>query len=289
MEDGAQEEAPGQPVEAASGPRRSQPEFANSAVRPAFRAEAMPEMRKFIEYLLHPGAGGGPFTEEHAVIWRENLRRLIQQGGSAVPAIQEFLDKNLDFDFGQVGQKMLGYSGARAAMIDALGQIGGADAINSMADLLRKTADPREIAQLARNLEKVDPGYHQQEALDAARETLLMAGEGNLAGRDVGPLFDMFTKYGDARAVGDLEQSAGRWNYYAASALAQLPEGAGIPTLIQMAARGGGAKAPALGMLAQVATQSPDARAALVNQAHQNLLSPYDWAVLGPFLKRGIS
>jgi RecA/RadA recombinase len=71
-------------------------------------------------------------------------------------------------------------------------------------------------------------------------------------------------------------------------ALAQLPDGSGINPLIQIASgennASSGARTAALQMLAQVDSQSPDARAALLEQARQNKLSTFDWASLLPFL-----
>src|SRR5436190_17346058 len=37
-----------------------------------------------------------PLTSEGAAEWKANLQQLIAQGATAVPAIQEFLDKNVD-------------------------------------------------------------------------------------------------------------------------------------------------------------------------------------------------
>src|SRR5206468_11445637 len=45
-----------------------------------------------------------------------------------------------------------------------------------------------------------------------------------------------------------------------------------------------GAKAVALQMLAQVATQSPDARAALLDQVRQGMLTSFNWIGLEPLL-----
>src|SRR5262245_53276828 len=38
-------------------------------------------------------------TPERAVLWKDNLKRLVAQGRGALPAIQGFLDKNLDINF----------------------------------------------------------------------------------------------------------------------------------------------------------------------------------------------
>jgi hypothetical protein len=76
--------------------------------------------------------------------------------------------------------------------------------------------------------------------LNAVHEALGMAANKNLEGSGVGPLFEALQKFGGPSAVPDLEQATGQWKYYATMALAQLPDGAGIPSLIQMAQDGAG-------------------------------------------------
>jgi hypothetical protein len=250
--------------------------------------EPSAQTRDLVTSLTKLEVGEGGLTPEQTAAWKQNLRQLIQQGGAAVPAIKEFLANNVDVDFGPGGKQALGYSSGRAAFFDALGQIGGPEAIATLVTTLQTTADPREIGLLSQNLEKVNPGQHRQEALSAAREALSMAAEGKLPDRDVGPLFEVLQKYGDAGTVADLERNSRKWNYYSMTALAQLPDGAGIPSLVQIAAGqselGGGSRAAAIQMLAQVATDSETARSALVEQARGNKLSAYNWATLGPIL-----
>jgi hypothetical protein len=250
--------------------------------------EATPEMRQMVEGLVKLDTTSGVLSPEQAATWRTNLAQLVAQGASALPAIREFLDKNMDVEFGGAGKQMLGYSSARLAMIDALSQIGGPESAALMSGVLATTADPKEIAILARNLEQIDPGAHRQQFLDAARQTLAMAAEGKLPDRDVGPLFELFQNYGDASIASELASNSKQWNYYSMFSLAQLPDGAGLPTLIQIAngegSFGSGARVPALEMLAQAAGQSDVARNALLDQARGNKLTPYNWATLESIL-----
>jgi len=150
--------------------------------------------------------------------------------------------------------------------------------------VLQTTADPREVALLAQDLEKLDPAQHRQEALDAARQTLAMAAEGRLPDRDVAPLFEVLQNYGDASVAADLKNAAGQWNYYAAVALAQLPDGAGISSLIEIAQSMTGPSLNALEMLAQLSGQYPEANAALLEMARSNKISPNQWPYLTPLL-----
>ncbi|PWU19240.1 MAG: hypothetical protein C5B50_07020 [Verrucomicrobia bacterium] len=245
-------------------------------------------MRDLVRNVVNLDALGGVVNEEQATAWKQRLHLLIEQGPGAVSAIREFLSGNSDIDFGSAGKQLLGYPTARAAMIDALGQIGGQSSVDTMTELLGSTADPREIALLAQNLDKLQPGIYQAAALDAARQTLAMAAQGNLPSRDVAPLFELIQRYGGASAVSDLLQNAGQWNYYAMMTLGQLPDGAGISALTQVASgqagAGSGAKIAALQMVAQAASQSDEARTFLVEQARQGAFSAYLWAALMPIL-----
>jgi hypothetical protein len=157
-----------------------------------------------------------------------------------------------------------------------------------MEQFLQTVADPREIALLAQDLEKLEPGVHQQQVLSAAREALGMASEGKLPDKDVAPLFEVLQQFGGANAVADLERSANQWNYYSMIALANLPDQAGVPSLVQFGLgqgeAGSGKHVLALQMLGQLAPQSADARTALLDAARQDKLSASDWSALAPVL-----
>ena len=131
--------------------------------------------RQLVNALLQPA---GALTHEQAVQWKQNLERLIAQGADAVPAIREFLTRNLDLDFGREEGQMLGYPSVRTAMLDVLQQIGGPEALSLMLETLQTTSDPREIALLARSLDQQAPAQYRQQALSATRETLAMAADG---------------------------------------------------------------------------------------------------------------
>jgi hypothetical protein len=168
----------------------------------------------------------------------------------------------------------------RAGLFDALQQIGGPEALELSLQTLRTTTDPLEIALLARNMEQQAPGQYRQEALNTARVTLAQAAQGQLNVRDVAPLFQLFQTYGDANLLAELQSTLPRWNYYATMALAGLPGGEGIPTLIrevQDPAADTTTRNVALQMLAQGSAQSPEAGVALIEQARLNQISDYAW------------
>jgi hypothetical protein len=233
-----------------------------------------------VDKLCQPTLGNA----EQTAAWKRDLQELVAQGQSAVPAIREFLQKNQEVDFtGAIG---LGYASARAAMFDALLQIGGPEATAVMLETLRTTAEPREIAMLGRNLDSLEPELHRQAAFEAARHSLAMAGEGKLAGIDVAPLFDLFRRLGNAEVVADLEQASTRWGYYGTMALAQLPDGLGVPSLVHMSKNesSSGLRLNSMEMLVQLAAQYPDARAAVLEQARLSQIPQSTWAHLTPFL-----
>jgi len=208
----------------------------------------------------------------------------VQQGATGVAGIREFLGKSVDMDFGPNGRQMLGYTSARAAMFDALQQIGGPEGVSAMTGVLQTTADPKEIALLAKNLAQQDTEQYRGEVLSAVHEALTMAANKSLEGSDVAPLFEVLQKYGGAEAVSQLQQAGKQWNYYAAIALAQLPEGAGIPALIQIARDGTFANTTALEMVTQAAPQYPEARAALVEMVRASRIAPSQWPYLTSLL-----
>ena len=245
-------------------------------------AESTVEAHEIIARLTRINLSSGALTWEQANDLRESFTQLARQGRAAIPAVREFLERNLDLDFAELNAaKAVGYSSLRIGLLDVLRQVGGPDAVAAFRGVLQTTADPLEIALVARNLEEAAPGQYRQDALNAARDTLAMVAEGNLSIRDVAPIFQMLQNYADASVVADLEKAAANWDYYARIALAGLPDGQGIPALIQEAKETGGKgrfqNTLALELLAQVATQYPEASAALIEQAKENRLPDQVW------------
>jgi DNA-binding IscR family transcriptional regulator len=253
-----------------------------SAAQPAVaRVEASPQTRQLVASLTNLDLSHGQITREQAQQWKEGLQALTQQGVTAVPAIREFLEQNQDLNFAAVkGGGQLGQSSVRAALIDVLQQIGGPESTALMLQTLQTTALPSEIALLARNLEQQAPGQYRQETLNAVNDVLAMAEKGQLAGWDVGALFQVLQSYGDATTATALAQLQSKWNYYATMALAGLPGGEGVQSLIRQAqdgAAGASRSALAFQLLAQMAAEYPDAGAALIEQARRNQISDATW------------
>jgi hypothetical protein len=245
------------------------------------RAEPTPMTRQLVSGLANLDFAHGPITAEQAQQWKTTLQTLTAQGAAAVPAIQEFLTLNQEVNFKAVsGGDLLGQSSLRSAFINALAQIGGPEATAAMVQTLQSTTIPSEIAQLAQSLEQQAPGQYRQEAVSAVNEVLNMASNGQLpTGWDVGSLFKVLQNYGDPSTAATLEQLQGPYKYYATMTLAGLPDGQGVPALVQEIQDStiGGKRDLAFQMLAQFAGQYPDAGSALLQQARANQIPDSAW------------
>ena len=245
--------------------------------------EPSPESRQLVNRLSRPGQVGQPLTAEQAAEWKQSLQQLIQQGASGVPAILEFLKQNKDLDFGSGTSQALGYASARQAMFDVLGQIGGPEAISGLLQILQTSGAPREIALVAQYLERLEPGQHRQDQIEAAQQVLATASARKFEAPDVVPLFEVMREYGGPAVATELEQAARQWSYYGTIALAQLPDGAGIPALINIVQdlkTVNVTREAAFQMLAQVSAQFPEARAVLLQQAQSGTISDYGWRLM---------
>ncbi len=242
--------------------------------------QATPHSRQLVNAVSRLNQANNPLTRDEAEQWKKNLDQLIQQGPDGAAAIAEFLQTNTDVMFGRAGSQFLGFNSAREALFDALRRIGGPEATSAMLQALQNSADPREIALLAQNLDKLAPDVHRHDAVSAAREVMAMAENGKLQNADVAPLFEVLQNFGGSHTDADLEQAARQWPFYSAIALAHLPEGAGIPSLIRMVQGNGPAASTALQLLGELSGSHGQAQSALLAQADANAIPPHTW----PFL-----
>ena len=76
---------------------------ANEPTPPARKVYQQPEptpaMRQLVGSLVNFDSAAGGLSVEQCLTWRTNFLSLIQQGANAVPAITEFLAKNVDLAF----------------------------------------------------------------------------------------------------------------------------------------------------------------------------------------------
>jgi len=241
------------------------------------RAQPSPYTQQLVANLAQLDLNRGPISAEQAAQWKQGLKTLTEQGEAAVPAIREFLEKNLEFDYTAVkGGQLLEHSSLRGALLEALQQIGGPEATDVMLQTLHTTTLPSEIARLADYLEQQAPGQYRQETLSTISEVLAMASGGQLPGWDMAPLFPVLAKYGDPAT---LQQLQSQWKYYATLALAGLEGGQGIPALIRQVQEPatGSRNDFALQLLAQQASAYPEATAALIEQARLNRIPESAW------------
>src|SRR5438477_2768531 len=264
----------------------SAPVSAVPQARPQPQA-ASPYARQLVNALVQLNMTNGALTPEKLAAWQQALQQLTNAGPAAVPAIREFLQTKQAANFDTLGgTPVVGESSLRLAMLDALAKIGGPEAVALSADTLRSTIDPREIATLARNLEQLAPGEYRTASVDAARAALAEALSGKLPGADVAGLFTVLQQYAGSDALQDFQNASGRWTYYSAIALGGLPDGAGIPALTQMAqpdSANRNTRSAALQVLAQMSPDSPEARAAFLEQAKTDLPAA-TWIKIGSLL-----
>ena len=243
---------------------------------------ASPYSLQLISTLTNLDLSRGGISPEQAEQWKATYQALVGQGSAAVPAIRGFLARNWELNVDSLpGGDQLGQSSLRSAMLNALGQIGGPEALAVELQTLQATTEPAEVSQLAQMLEQQSPGQYRQQIADSANQLLSMAGSGQFSSDwDVGPLFKVLQQYGDTSALASLEQNQSQWKYYAAIALAGLPDGQGIAALNRQAQQteGGASRDFALQLLAQDAVQYPDAASALLEQARANQIPDRAWA-----------
>jgi hypothetical protein len=228
-------------------------------------------------------------TTARGAFIERTLRGLAKRGPAGVRAIGDVLRHGDDVDFAKmIGGELVGHRTLRQALIDTLGRIGGRDAAAVALEQIRRTTEPMETVMLARILEREEPGAHGDEVIQAASEALLAAEQGPVrASPDVGPLFDLLASYGSERAVTELERSAPRWEAYALIALADVPDGGGIPSVAALARS---ADAPLADpdlpfrILAQTAGEYGDAGDALLDLARAGGIPDESWAAIGEAL-----
>jgi hypothetical protein len=230
-------------------------------------------------------SANGSLTAEDVQVWRTNFQQLVQGGDGVVRALQTFLAQNQDVAFDMETARAVGYRSARVAAFDALRQIGGPEAAAVLEQTLGETTSPKEIAALAFELDQLAQGQYREKPLGRARDALATLGASNAQNVDVAPLFEVFQQYGDASIVPDLEKATGQWKYYALSALASLPDNAGLPALLTMADPSAASenRLTALEMVAQLAGTGAVARQALTAQVANKQIPANYWPYLsGP-------
>lgn len=212
------------------------------------------------------------------------LQQLSAQGRAALPAIRHYLNASLieGAAVGTAGQVNL-----RLALFELLGQIGGAEAENILYQQMSASSSPVEIELLGQQLEQLTPGLYSLDILERARQRLDQVRSDPSRRQDVGPLFRLLGRYGDAELVADLESlSQLRWGQYGAITLARLPDGAGLASLARWVEEGpsGNTSAEfALNILAQSA-DDPVAGQTLLQAVRNGAIRTQQWSQLAQLL-----
>lgn len=223
-------------------------------------------------------------TLEQAEEINTQLKQIVALGAPAAAAIRDFLEKEIDMTYGKqtapVGSSTGAPASLRMGLIEALGKIGGPEATSVAAELLQKTLAPGEIGLLAKTLEQQAPGEYRGAALAASREALAAAAKNPSNEQEVAGLFQVLQTYGDPSVIPDLQNLSSQWRYYSLMAVAGLPEGQGVPALVEMATQPGaqatGYQQLATQMLAQLAPTNPNAQSALLEQAKAGQVSNWN-------------
>jgi hypothetical protein len=218
--------------------------------------------------------------KENDLAIRRILRQLSALGPGAVPAMREFLasGEDLAFELVSADGRLLDSKSLRLAMLEVLSAVGGVDGTEVLIDELQSTGNPQEIQAIARLLDDQQPGEYRKLALDATYDALARISRGELGGADTAPLFHLLAEYGDAETIAQLEKSGASWPLYRAVALAEAPEGTGIPGLIRVWQQAGDSSLQqvATQLLAQSAARYPQAGQALVDGLGANKITPPD-------------
>jgi len=244
--------------------------------------QALAWTRTLVTNLTQLDPKAQPVTPELAAWWRSQLNMLKNSGPDGAAAIREFLARNEDISFaGLSGPDSPGYPSLRQALLDALATIGGQAGIDGLLEVLHTTVLPAEIAQLAHHLETLSPAQYRQELLDACHAALTQAQKGELKNLDVGSLFQVLAKHGGADAVASLQAAGDTWKSYAAIALGNLPDGAGLPALLELARDSSGLTALAVWpMVAEHAATSDEARNLLLEAVRAGSVPEMAWPEL---------
>jgi hypothetical protein len=240
-----------------------------------------------IARLVRP-VGDGQITPDAVMAWDDKLSALVALGTKAVTAIRGFLLTNSENEWNPAMQQVLGYRSPREALIEALRAIGGAEAESALVSTLSETMEPREIAFLARSLESLAPGQYRIEAIQAAKRSLDAQLDAVPGTAEVAPLFEVLYRLGDTSTASDLERGAAHWNYYASYALAQLPDGAGVASLVRLTERSNSnpvaAIDPAVRLLCSLSREDETAREAFLDLVRRDRIATTTWAQLAPIL-----
>jgi hypothetical protein len=219
-----------------------------------------------------------PYNDTTASRFQSLLTQLANQGDAAVPMIRDFLLSGEDQTLPADGT--FRYPSLRLGLIDVLQRAGGEEAQLVSLELLQTEISAQEFVALSGYLEKQDPGFYQTEIHQAGRQ-LLLAQIAGLESVELGPVYQLLAEAG-ATSVAELNQAPEQLQHYASVALALLPDGTGLPALLDEL-QGSDLIFDdqldflKLKLLAQLAVDQPAAAATLADLASHNLIPERLW------------
>ena len=155
--------------------------------------------RELVKSLIDIGLQRDAMTTESVEGWHKTVADLLQLGAEAVPALGEFLQKHEDVRFDpDPAINLLGEPTLRIAFLKLLSDLPGPQNLELQEQVLRTSADPDEIAVVARQLEMQEPGKYRQAIVESATATLAKARKGESPGHDDSPLVKILEQYGNS-------------------------------------------------------------------------------------------
>jgi hypothetical protein len=218
-----------------------------------------------------------PYSTATASQFQFLLAQLADQGDAAVPAIREFLMSGADQSL--AAEVTLRHSSFRLALIDTLHKAVSEQAQSVSLELLRTEISAQEFVALSGYLEKQDPGFYQAEIELAGRRLLARASD--LDNVELGPVYQLLGEAG-ATSVAELSQTPPHLKHYASVSLALLPDGKGVPALLDELWQSdltfnNQQDRLKLKLLAQVAAEQPEAAAMLAELVSLDLIPDRLW------------
>ena len=259
-----------------------EPDTEIRALRERFRASRVIDFGDirfaFREVAATLATNDGQLAGEETTALSDWLKTLARGGDDALAALRDFFSSGLD---APLTKQSGAPSSLRVAALEALRGIDSLDALGIALDVLANTRQPLEVAAVAKLLEERAPGQYSQWVASAARD-LVERGAGS--GSDAAGLGPLMKILGEAGGVtpAELEQLPSHQREYAAVTLTLLPEGKGLPLLLDRV-QGPGAGIGnqdgrlALQLLAQTAAYQPEAAAELVAIARDGLIPDALW------------
>ena len=233
----------------------------------------------FDQIFLVLSESNGQLSSDDLALFREFISQLFNQPDAAILAIHDFFLNGSDIAFSAEFAKQLGQDTLRLAMLDILRRIGGGNALTTAANILKTDVSPQELLALSNHLQMATPGLFQTDLLLAGHKILSQIG--TYESSELGPVYQLVAELGGI-SVDDLQNTPVHHQQYAAVALALLPDGSGIPTLVHNVNQSdlrfnNHQDRLSLRLLAQTASDNETAATTLTELTMQNVIPDSLW------------